>query len=403
MSTFTLLSIGAGFEQANSIQRALMRGYKVICVDGSSKAYFLKDKNTLPKFFQDAIDKELLIPIYYDLKDKISLIEIGKKYNIDNTLPQPLGKIITSVGFINSHFNFKGISLAATLNFTSKDKVNLIQKEHNLPYAKQYPVTSKKEDLNYPLIIKPVHGSGSLGVIYVDKEDDFDSALEYSYSQSQYDDLIIEDFIDGIEFSVNLITKNNAYKKVAIFEKRVSKLPYRQEVEYFKPISITKDEENIIAKTVFKTAQVLGISNSLINADVIFSHDKKAYVIDIAGRPGGNALPSVFNLYNENAIDIWLDTILEDKELYDIELPNDKCFCLRFCDLDEGVVEAIPTDSEDGLYINSLDLKVGDIIEPCSCGANALKHGYLLSIAKTTDEARAICKRQLDKYKVKLK
>lgn len=401
MNTFTLLSIGAGFEQANSIQRALIRGYKVICVDGNSKAYFLQDKNALPKVFQEAIDKGLLIPIAYDLKDKISLIEIGKKYSVNNTLPQPLGKIITSVGFINTHFNFKGISLSATLNFTSKDKVNLIQKEHNLPYTKQYPVISKKEDLNYPLIIKPVHGSGSLGVIYVDNQDNFDSALEYSYSQSHYDDLIIEDFIEGVEFSVNLITKNNAYKKIAIFEKRVSKLPYRQEVEYFTPISIDDNEETIIADTVFKTAQALGISNSLINADVIFSQDKKAYVIDIAGRPGGNALHRVLSYYNTNAIDIWLDTILEDKDLYDIELPKDKCFCLRFVDLDEGIIEAIPNDSENGLVINNLNLKVGDIIEPCSCGANAMKHGLLLSIAKTTKEARSICQKQLDKYKVK--
>ncbi len=149
----TLLSIGAGFEQAHSIQRALTYGYRVVCVDGSKEAFFLQDD--LPYFFQEQRQKNMLISIHHDLKDYKKLIEIAKEYNVKNTLPQPLGRIIRSVGQVNSHCNFKGISYEAAYNFTNKVRVNEIQSKYNLPHPKQYYISKVKieESHNFGNII----------------------------------------------------------------------------------------------------------------------------------------------------------------------------------------------------------------------------------------------------------
>lgn len=79
---------------------------------------------------------------------------------------------------------------------------------YGIPFPEGF--TLKKEnrsnfpmEIHYPCIVKPSSGGSSIGVTIVRKEEELDAAVDYAFTFE--DELLIEDFIEGREFSVGVI------------------------------------------------------------------------------------------------------------------------------------------------------------------------------------------------------
>ena len=77
----------------------------------------------------------------------------------------------------------------------------------------------KLKSFRYPLIIKPVDLSSSRGVMKINSPDELDEAILYAMSWSKIKQAIIEEFIDGPEYSGESIAYRGQYKLLAITEK----------------------------------------------------------------------------------------------------------------------------------------------------------------------------------------
>lgn len=95
--------------------------------------------------------------------------------------------------------------------------------EYGVPVPQEYKISCKediqKHDINYPVIIKPVDGSGSKGVAPCHSEaellDNYDKAMQSSRSK----DVIVEEFIPDDEINVTYIIQDGKVQCAAIHDR----------------------------------------------------------------------------------------------------------------------------------------------------------------------------------------
>jgi len=86
----------------------------------------------------------------------------------------------------------------------------LIESPEGLPTA---------ERLAFPMIVKPVDSSASRGVSRVENRSELDAAYEMARSYSRDAKVIVEEFIAGPEFSIEVLVQHSVAHIVAITEK----------------------------------------------------------------------------------------------------------------------------------------------------------------------------------------
>ena len=129
---------------------------------------------------------------------------------------------------LKNDFNERGIKLIVSnpkvidICF-DKYKTYIFLKEDKLPYPKTFISLDealreiKAKTLEFPLLIKPRKGSASLGIKKV-----FD-IKELRDSFNVYDNLIIQEFLQGDEYGVDVFSNSNL-KPVSVFIKRKIKM-----------------------------------------------------------------------------------------------------------------------------------------------------------------------------------
>lgn len=150
----------------------------------------------------------------------------------------------------------------------------------------------KISDFEYPLIIKPVDESSSRGVIKVESSLELAEALEYARRWSKVDKVIIEEFIDGPEYSGDSIAYKGEYKLLAITEKRTTGAPHFIERGHKQPAVLEESMKVKIEETLYKAFASLGIEYGAIHPEFRITADGKVKFMEIAARMGGDFIGS---------------------------------------------------------------------------------------------------------------
>lgn len=147
----------------------------------------------------------------------------------------------------------------------------------------------KTKDLKYPLITKPVSEGSSFGMTKVNKPEELENA--YKEALKFNDDVLIEEFIDGVFVTVGVLENNGKTFATEILEILPKTDWYDYEAKYTKgmsefvlPAKFDKDlTEKIknISINAHNTASCSGVSR----VDFMVK-DNKPYVLEINTSPG---------------------------------------------------------------------------------------------------------------------
>jgi biotin carboxylase len=132
---------------------------------------------------------------------------------------------------------------------TCKDKLRLrrVLRAHALSpvrFGVAHDFTSAvrvAEDVGYPLVLKPRALAGSAGVVRVDDVDALEAAFgeaddaHIGTIRSAYAGVLIEECLEGPEYSVDCVTVDGRTTPVVVAEKVVDLPPYYEEVAHFVP------------------------------------------------------------------------------------------------------------------------------------------------------------------------
>lgn len=275
-----LLILGASEIQLPLILRAKKLGYYTIVADYNPNAVAFE--------YAD-------VKLNISTNDTVSLIKAAVQYSIDGALTTS-DYPVRSAANICEALGLSGLTLNSAILCTDKFllRQHLAKNQFLVP---QFKIIYSKETLNeidfFPCVIKPVDSSGSRGVQKVNTFNELINAYDLSLQFSNSSKIIVEEFIDGDEYSVETLTQNGVTTIVAITGKTIlgDKDIFFVEDRHVIPANIKKEDESAISEIVKKVINSLQLGNSPTHTELKLN-SKGIYIIEIGARLGGDYIAS---------------------------------------------------------------------------------------------------------------
>lgn len=203
-----------------------------------------------------------------------------------------------TVQYLAEHLGLTSNSRDCILKSTNKYQMRCALSEAGVP-TPQFAVVSEDSDLemairgfHYPLIVKPTDRSGSRGITKVLDFQELQSAVqraaEYSFERAA----IVEEFIQGDEYSCECISFQGEHHMLAITKKYTTGAPHYIETAHMEPAGLPDWVEKQVQKTVFAGLTALGIEYGASHSEFRVSSDGQIGIIEIGSRMGGDCIGS---------------------------------------------------------------------------------------------------------------
>lgn len=249
-----------------------------------------------------------------------------------------------TVNYVADKLGLNGNSLECTKKSTNKHLMRLCFKENNdpSPYSVLVDHNTQLETISfdYPLIIKPTDRSGSRAINVVKNINEMKEAVKKAISESFEKKALIEEYVEGDEYSVEGISFKGEHYILAITKKKTTGSPHFIETKHTEPSGLDVDVQNRLKAIVKHALCSLDITNSASHSEVKIDKNGNIKIIEIGARMGGDCIGSDL-VYYSTGID-YVKAVIQVacNEKPDLE-PKRKpktvssCFILNENDLDE--------------------------------------------------------------------
>ncbi len=182
-------------------------------------------------------------------------------------------------------------------------------------------IISFVKDFGYPIILKPKNGWASKGVSVIRKEEDIIPAINWYKEEVKENELYLEKFLSGQEFSVEAFSENGKHKIVCL-TKQFNDNDHMIEVGHVIPATIKEDDEILIKNLLDSVLDALDIKNGPSHTEIILT-DEGPRVVETHVRLAGDLIPDLINIASgTNLYELWARQILGEKVLEELEKVN---------------------------------------------------------------------------------
>jgi len=245
---------------------------------------------------EGAVGKSLAYCFY-----PISITEKEKICDIARTL-KPVGVIsiasdlaAITVNYIADKLGLIGNSLESTTFSTDKYFMRSKLRSFSLPCPDFYLVDCEAQEykkIQFPVIVKPTDRSGSRGVSKVESYDDLPNAVARAMDESFGKRVIVEEYIQGQEFSVEMISWKGEHHFLQITEKETFGPPYFVEKAHHQPAYLPDLLKQRMIDIVKKSLSALGVEYGASHSELMLTKDNQIYIVEIGARMGGDYIGS---------------------------------------------------------------------------------------------------------------
>lgn len=282
-----LLMLGGSYFQIPAIKKAKEMGIYVITCD------------YLPNNPGHKISDE-----YHNISttNKESVLSLAKKLKIDGILAYASDPAAPTAAFVAQNLKLPTQPYESIKILTHKHLFRefLAKNGFNVPKSISFKSLSLAMDsidnLEFPLILKPVDSSGSKGVFKIQSKQDLNKYFKISLEYSHDKRLILEEWIDydgyqiaGDGFSIDgkLIFSGFANEHFNTSNKN----PFVPIGESF-PYIGNQNDYKIAREEIQRILSLLNMKTGSYNFDIRLKN-KKVYFLEIGPRNGGNLIPQV--------------------------------------------------------------------------------------------------------------
>lgn len=145
---------------------------------------------------------------------------------------------------------------------------------------------------NFPYIVKPVDRSGSRAVTLVKTPCEFDSAILESIQESFVSQAIVEEYIEGTEYSVESFSDNGIHYILQVTEKYTSGSPNFIEIAHIAPAILSEKKIKEIEKIVSNALTNLKVMYGACHSEIKIDSNGVIKIIEIGSRMGGDFIGS---------------------------------------------------------------------------------------------------------------
>ena len=278
-----LLVLAAGLLQIPVIKKAHEMGVYVIATDDDPNApgMALADKAIVPG----------------GLYDEERMLAIAREEQVDGVIHPCTEVAMNVMGRINDELHLNGISKEMAIRATNKHLMREAFEKYGAPSPKSL-LTKNEEDawqifceqFTTNAILKPSRNSGSRGIAKVEKgitKDAFIELYHRALDESRDHSVLIEQFIEGPEFSVEVIVWQGEPYVLAVTDKKTTEAPYFVELGHNQPSIYPEEIQQKLKDGAIAGIKALGLSNCAAHCELKVQ-DGEAYLMEIGARMGGD-------------------------------------------------------------------------------------------------------------------
>jgi biotin carboxylase len=278
-----ILILGAGVMQGPVIQLARQKGYRVCVADGNDKAVHARDADEFVHV--DLKDKEALAAAAAGLTGLVGVMTAGTDFS-------------ASVAWVAEKLDLPGIPHEVALDASDKARMRtrLAAAGVPVPVFAYGTIDDDPEKLAsrlssggspaYPVVVKPVDNMGARGCRLVRKASELTAAWKDAVSHSRSGRAIMEEYLDGPEFSLDAIVHSGTIAIRGIADRHIHFEPYFIEMGHTMPTAYGPEIVDAVVEVFKSGIRALGINRGAAKGDIKYTR-KGAFVGEIAARLSG--------------------------------------------------------------------------------------------------------------------
>ena len=387
--------LAAGLLQIDVIEKAKSMGYYVLAVDGNPKA---------PGF--NVADKAICA----DIVNEETMLKIARDEHVDGVI-HPCSEVSMAVmGRINDELGLSGISREQAICATNKHLMRKAFEKGNAPSPKSILAQDAEDawsrlqnEFDTDAILKPSRNSGSRGIAKVSRnmdKGDFIRAYDEALSESRDHSVLIEQFIEGPEFSIEMIVWQGEIHVLTVTDKKTTGAPHFVELGHNQPSCFSDTDVETLKAVAVAGVRALGVNNCACHAEAKLMNGK-AYLMEVGARLGGDFISTELTHLSTGidmvaaAIDVALGV---EPDLSAKEEP--KGVCIRyFCPKPGKLVSISNTEvlNNPHVYLWEIYPKEGDVIPAVT--SSLCRSGHVIVTEKTPQKAIELAERLIESVK----
>lgn len=382
-----LMIVGASVLQLPAILKAKKMGMCVAVVDYNPNAVGVQ--------YADR---------YYNAStmDEDAVVAAAEDFRPDGIMTLATDMPMRGVSKSSEKLNLHSISYDTAVKATDKFDMIKAFKAAGVPSPWYFDVDSLDElkalagRITFPCIIKPTDNAGSHGVAKADSFKELLEEYEYSHSCSRHGKVIVEEYLDGPEVSVEIMVVNGEVHVLQITDKITTGAPHFVEMGHTQPSRLPEDSRSRIKEVATAACKAVGIDKGPAHVEMRVTARGPA-MIELGARMGGDNITTHL-VPLSTGIDMVEATIKialgEDPNI----TPTLHCgSAIRYFEAPLGTIQSIEgveaAESIPGVKQITFTKVVGEVSTPIHSSNDRI--GFVIAQGETAEDAARICEKAL--------
>jgi argininosuccinate lyase len=271
------------------LEKARIKGLQTIFITKDPNKYSFLAEELIQPIILDTDSEEELYNHLKDLKNLKAVFstseyyiesayKLAKKFGLPANDPKAIG-LCRNKDLLAKTLTEHGIKCPKTLIINSIEEINNLLEQI---------------DFDFPVIIKPSKGSGSIGVrLCANKKETFKYAsILMEEKNRETRSILIQEYIEGDEYSVETLSFNSQVNIIGITKKYLSEPPFFLETGHDFPINLPEVLNKSIEELILNSFKVLGFLFGPAHTEIRIKNNIP-YVIEINPRLAGGMIPEI--------------------------------------------------------------------------------------------------------------
>lgn len=330
--------------------------------------------------------------------DEEGVYQAAKEFKADGIMTLATDMPMRAVAYAAQKLGLTGISYDTAIKATDKGEMMKAFESENVERPWYY-ILRTPEDLDgviqkitYPCISKPVDNAGSRGVMLIENREELERAVRYSSSNGREGSVIVEEYLQGSEVSVEVMVIDGEVHILQVTDKLTTGAPHFVEMGHSQPSRLRNEDIKDIRDLAARAVKSVGIDNGPAHVEIMLT-DKGPKMIELGARMGGDCITTHL-VPLSTGIDMVKATIqIALGEQPDIAPKFNKGAAIRYfkeqCGTIKGIYGTDVATRMDGVRLVALTKNIGDTVK--GIGSSVDRMGSVIAQGSDAEFAIRCC------------